>query len=50
MAEYVFKTRVKTWRNKVKGRVYVRYIIEVPKQIGELLDTSKKYVIRISGE
>jgi len=48
--QYMFKSHVKRWRNKVKGKVYVRYIINVPREIGEMLKTGKKYIITISGE
>jgi len=46
--ELVFKTQIKLWKTKAKGRTYRRYVIVVPKEIAELLDVNRKYVITIS--
>jgi len=43
----VFKTRVKVWKATVKGKVYNRYVIEIPRAVGEVLDTSKKYLVTL---
>jgi len=50
MPEFKFKSQIKVWRTKAKNKTYLRYIIEIPREIGELLDTNKKYIISISDE
>jgi len=39
--------KIKKWKSRSKGKVYYRYSIPIPPQLGEALDLSKKYRVII---
>ena len=43
--QWILKTRVRVWRERSKDKEYRRYIITIPREIGELLGESEVEVI-----